>query len=68
MQEACFTKPKKDTGKTKTLKKTGIVMDGVQKRGGECALDNFEEKFRNLKDSCKQRTAITHKSTQISQV
>ena len=43
-------------------------MDGVQKRGGGCALGNFEEKFRNLKDSCKQRTAITHKSTQISQV
>ena len=42
-------------------------MDGVQKLGGGCALDTFEEKFRNLKDSCKQRIAIIHKSTQISQ-
>ena len=40
------------------VKKVRSIINNVHKLGGEWTLNNFDEKFRNLKDPSKQRTAI----------
>ena len=40
------------------MKKVLSITNYEQELGGEWTLSKFEEKFRNLKDQSKQRTAI----------
>ena len=57
-QNLLLKQQKKQENEKEAVKKVKSIINNVQKLGEEWALNNFEEKFRNLKDPRKQKTAI----------
>ena len=52
-QNLLLKQQKKQEKEKEAVKKVKSIINNVQKLGGEWTLDNFEEKFRNLKDPSK---------------
>ena len=52
-QNLLLKQQKKKEKEKEAVKKVKSIINNVQKLGGEWTLNNFEEKFRNLKDPSK---------------
>ena len=52
-QNLLLKQQKKQEKEKEAVKKVKSIINNVQKLGGEWTLNNFEEKFRNLKDPSK---------------
>ena len=52
-QNLLLKQQKKQEKEKDAVKKVKSIINNVQKLGGEWTLNNFEEKFRNLKDPSK---------------
>ena len=52
-QNLLLKQQKKQEKEKEAVKKVKSIINNVQKPGGEWTLNNFEEKFRNLKDPSK---------------
>ena len=57
-QNLLLKQQKNQENKKETVKKVKSTINNVQKLGEEWTLNNFEEKFGNLKDPREQKTAI----------